>query len=173
MTHCHCIVSFNGYNCIFIQLFSPSNARKLLKFSLKHGYTNITWELGNEPNSLMHQLGYKINARRLGRDFKKLRTLLNQFPQFRNSALVGPDVNQLRAQSPKAKVQKALKYLRNVYIGSRSKINKSSVLDAITWHHYYLNGHTVGANFYGYLIVIQHPSLICIFYEIIVEVNVS
>ena len=31
---------------------SGSNARKLLKFSSRLGYDDITWELGNEPNSL-------------------------------------------------------------------------------------------------------------------------
>ena len=44
-------------------------------------------------------------------------------------------------RSSKAKVQKALKYLGHVYAGSRQKSTKSSVLDAITWHHYYMNGH--------------------------------
>ena len=32
--------------------WSSSNARKLLKFSSKQGFDDITWELGNEPNSL-------------------------------------------------------------------------------------------------------------------------
>ena len=39
-------------------------------------------------------------------------------------------------------MQKALKYLGHVYAGSRQKLTKKSVLDAITWHHYYMNGHT-------------------------------
>ena len=45
----------------------------------------------------------------------------------------------------KVKLRKALKYLANVYSGSRQKLSKNaqnSVLDAITWHHYYMNGHT-------------------------------
>ena len=45
-------------------------------------------------------------------------------------------------RSSKAKVQKALKYLGNVYTGSINRTSKNSVLDAITWHHYYMNGHT-------------------------------
>ena len=36
--------------------WSPRNARQLMAFSVHHGFTNITWELGNEPNSLKHQL---------------------------------------------------------------------------------------------------------------------
>jgi len=122
--------------------WSGSNARKLLKFSSRLGYDDITWELGNEPNSLKHQLDFELDGRQLGRDFKRLRKLLDQFLLYKNSSLVGPDVNQLRAQSSKAKVQKALKYLGHVYAGSRQKLTKKSVLDAITWHHYYMNGHT-------------------------------
>ena len=36
--------------------WSPRNAHQLMAFSVHHGFTNITWELGNEPNSLKHQL---------------------------------------------------------------------------------------------------------------------
>ena len=36
--------------------WSPRNARQLMAFSVNHGFTNISWELGNEPNSLKHQL---------------------------------------------------------------------------------------------------------------------
>ena len=45
----------------------------------------------------------------------------------------------------KVKLRKALKYLANVYSGSQQKLSKNaknSVLDAITWHQYYMNGHT-------------------------------
>ena len=120
--------------------WSLSNAKKLLKFSSQHKFNGLWFELGNEPNSLKHQLGFQISGRRLGRDFKRLRKLLDRFQLYKNSSLVGPDVNQLRAQGPGSKVQKALKYLGDVVQGS--KINDQSVLDALTWHHYYLNGHT-------------------------------
>ena len=101
--------------------WSPSNARKLMKFSVLHGYTNLTWELGNEPNSLKHQLGFQMNPYQLGKDFKQLRKLLNRFPAFQKSSLVGPDVNQLRAQNKEEKAQKALHYLQKVYKGSLKK----------------------------------------------------
>lgn len=61
---------------------------------------------------------------------------------YKNALLVGPDINQLRAQNKEAKVQKALKYLRNVYQRSERRANNQSSLDALTWHHYYLDGHT-------------------------------
>lgn len=118
---------------------SSSNAKKLLEFSSRQGYNHISWELGNEPNSLKHQLGFQLPGKQLGKDFKRLRKLLNRFEMYKNSSLIGPDVNQLRAQSPSQKVQKALKYLKDVYDGSLMR--KKSVLEAITWHHYYFDGH--------------------------------
>ena len=111
-----------------------------MKFSSDRGYNDVTWELGNEPNSLKHQLGFELSGRQLGRDFRRLRSLLDKFPMYKTSSLIGPDVNQLRSQSPDQKVQKALKYLGKVLRASQK--NGESVLDAITWHHYYLNGHT-------------------------------
>ena len=101
--------------------WSPSNARKLMKFSVLRGYTNLTWELGNEPNDLKRQLGFQMNPYQLGKDFKRLRRLLNQFPAFQKSSLVGPDINQLYAQNKGEKPQKPLRYLRKVYKGSIQK----------------------------------------------------
>ena len=101
--------------------WSSSNARKLMKFSVLHGYTNLTWELGNEPNDLKRQLGFQMNPYQLGKDFKRLRRVLNQFPAFQKSSLVGPDINQLYAQNKGEKPQKPLCYLRKVYKGSIKK----------------------------------------------------
>ena len=51
-----------------------------------------------KPSFLKHQLDFELDGRQLGRDFKRLRKLLDQFQLYKNSSLVGPDVNQLRAQ---------------------------------------------------------------------------
>ena len=51
-----------------------------------------------KPPFLKHQLDFELDGRQLGRDFKRLRKLLDQFLLYKNSSLVGPDVNQLRAQ---------------------------------------------------------------------------
>ena len=51
-----------------------------------------------KPPFLKHQLDFELDGRQLGRDFKRLRKLLDQFQLYKNSSLVGPDVNQLRAQ---------------------------------------------------------------------------
>lgn len=119
--------------------WSRTNAKRLLEFSHKRGYDTISFELGNEPNSLKHQLDFELPPEILGKDFIRLRKLLDRFPSYRNSTLVGPDVNQLRAQGKKTKVQKALKYLGKVFLNSQQKQN--SVLDALTWHQYYFDGH--------------------------------
>ena len=97
---------------------SPRNARQLLKFNSQFNFTEISWELGNEPNSLKHQLDFLLSGSQLGRDFKRLRKLLDKYENTGGNLLVGPDVNQLRAQEGR-KVQKALKYLGKVVKASQ------------------------------------------------------
>ena len=105
---------------------SPRNARQLLKFNSQFNFTEISWELGNEPNSLKHQLDFRLSGSQLGRDFKRLRKLLDKYEKS-GSLLVGPDVNQLRAQEGK-KVQKALKYLGKVVKASQ-RYTKDTVFE--------------------------------------------
>ena len=128
--------------------WNEANARELLDFSSSRGFANeIAFELGNEPNSLFHQLHFQLDGSQLGRDFYRLKKLLHDFPLYANATLVGPDVNAIRkchepklggggAWMKKKKGCKALKYLAKVLAGS------NGVLDAITWHHYYLDGKT-------------------------------
>ena len=116
--------------------WSTSNAKKLLKFSSKLGFNSIAWELGNEPNSFHHVFNVTLSGTQLGRDFKRLHHLLASFPDFANSTLVGPDINQIRRCVGKKHVCKPLRYLKNVMQSSKG------VLDALTWHQYYLNGRT-------------------------------
>ena len=116
------------------------NAREILKFSSGLGYDDVAWELGNEPNSLKHQLDFSLGGYRLGRDFRRLKKLLSSFPMYANSTLVGPDVNHITPVNNKSrskKLPKSFRYLSKVLHGAGE-----GVLDAITWHHYYLDGHT-------------------------------
>ena len=62
--------------------------------------------------------------------------MLKKFPLFENATLVGPDINGIRKCSPNHRKCKALTYLEKVISTS------GGVLDAITWHQYYLDGHT-------------------------------
>ena len=108
--------------------WSHKNAWHLLDFSSRAGYGDIDFELGNEPNALRHQLNFTLPGKWLGSDFGRLRLLLNRFPLFINSSIVGPDVNHMPSKN-------AFKYLSDVLDYS------GDVLDAITWHQYYLDGH--------------------------------
>ena len=108
--------------------WSSKNAWNLLDFSFRAGYGNIDFELGNEPNSLHHQLNFTLPGKWLGSDFERLRLLLNQFSLCFNSSVVGPDVNHMPSKG-------AFKYLSDVLDYS------GDVLNAITWHQYYLDGH--------------------------------
>ena len=114
-------VTLSENNFFFSAPKSPQNARQLLKFNSQLNYTEISWELGNEPNSLKHQLDFRLSGSQLGRDFKRLRKLLDKFQQSKKNGnlLVGPDVNQLRAGGAGGKVQKALKYLGKVVKASQ------------------------------------------------------
>ena len=110
------------------RVWSHKNAWHLLDFSSRAGYGDIDFELGNEPNALHHQLNFTLPGKWLGSDFERLRLLLNRFPLFINSSIVGPDVNHMPSKN-------AFKYLSDVLDYS------GDVLDAITWHQYYLDGH--------------------------------
>jgi heparanase 1 len=115
--------------------WDPSNARQILRYAEMKVFGNISWELGNEPNSLKHHLNVSLPARQMGKDFWALKQLLKEFPSFENATLVGPDINGIRKCSPTRRC-KPLGYLKNVLSTS------GHVLDAITWHQYYLDGHT-------------------------------
>ena len=116
--------------------WDPSNAEHLLKFTEESNVTkNMAFELGNEPNSLWHSLHFNITGSQMGRDYRILKKLLRSHKSFKNSKLLGPDLNAVRKCDAKGKHCKALKFLGKFL----RKANK--VVDAVTWHHYYLDGH--------------------------------
>uniref|UniRef100_A0A8B9EEH7 Heparanase n=1 Tax=Anser cygnoides TaxID=8845 RepID=A0A8B9EEH7_ANSCY len=75
--------------------WDSSNAGQLLGYCARRGY-NLSWELGNEPNSFKKKSGIYIDGSQLGRDFIHLRRLLSQHPLYRHAKLYGPDVGQPR-----------------------------------------------------------------------------
>ncbi|NXT18423.1 HPSE Heparanase, partial [Syrrhaptes paradoxus] len=105
--------------------WDSSNARTLLDYCAWQGY-NISWELGNEPNSFRKKSGIYIDGFQLGQDFIHLRHLLNNFTLYQRAKLYGPDVGQ-----PRKHTQKLLRR----FLKSGGK-----VIDSVTWHHYYVNG---------------------------------
>ncbi|XP_024430627.1 heparanase isoform X1 [Desmodus rotundus] len=106
--------------------WNSSNAQLLLDYCSSQIY-NISWELGNEPNSFQKKAGIFIDGWQLGEDFIKLHKLLGK-SAFKNAKLYGPDVGQPRG--------KTVKMLRNFLKAG------GEVIDSVTWHHYYLDGRT-------------------------------
>uniref|UniRef100_A0A7N5JEN3 Heparanase n=1 Tax=Ailuropoda melanoleuca TaxID=9646 RepID=A0A7N5JEN3_AILME len=104
--------------------WNSSNAQLLLDYCSSKNY-NISWELGNEPNSFWKKAGIFIDGLQLGEDFVKLHKLLGK-TTFKTSHLYGPDVGQPRG--------KTVKILRSFLKAG------GEVIDSVTWHHYYLNG---------------------------------
>uniref|UniRef100_A0A2K6TEY6 Heparanase n=1 Tax=Saimiri boliviensis boliviensis TaxID=39432 RepID=A0A2K6TEY6_SAIBB len=106
--------------------WNSSNAQLLLDYCSSKRY-NISWELGNEPNSFLKKADIFINGSQLGEDFIQLHKLLRK-STFKNAKLCGPDVGQ-----PRRKTTKMLKSFLEA---------GGEVIDSVTWHHYYLNGRT-------------------------------
>ncbi|NWU68639.1 HPSE Heparanase, partial [Pterocles burchelli] len=91
--------------------WDSSNARALLDYCAWQGY-NISWELGNEPNSFRKKSGIYIDGFQLGHDFIHLRHLLNNYTLYQRAKLYGPDVGQPRKHTQKL--------LRSYYVNGRS-----------------------------------------------------
>ncbi|XP_076720606.1 heparanase isoform X2 [Callospermophilus lateralis] len=104
--------------------WNSSNAQLLLDYCSSKNY-NISWELGNEPNSFWKKSGIYVDGLQLGEDFIELHKLLRN-STFKYAKLYGPDVGQPRGNT--------VKMLRSfLKVGGE-------VIDSVTWHHYYLNG---------------------------------
>lgn len=117
-----------------------SNAEELIKFSDDHEL-DVIWELGNgdytkpflilvivndnlsEPNAFMHVFNYDVNATQMARDFKSLRKVLNRYPRYKKSLLVGPDTTR-----PLKNHQESEKYMQTFLKRA------GQLVDAVTWH---------------------------------------
>lgn len=76
-----------------------------------------------EPDRFRHAFNYEVNATQLANDFITLRKLLNRYPMYKNSILVGPDTTRPQPSHKESEIyfQKFLETAGNV-------------IDAITWH---------------------------------------
>lgn len=81
-----------------------------------------------EPNSFRHVFNVSISAAQLGKDYCKLRKILNE-SGWKRSILVGPEVNHIDDEGKKGATY-AKKFLENV----------DDCIDYVTWHQYYLDG---------------------------------
>lgn len=79
-----------------------------------------------EPNAYRHTFNYEVTGEQLADDFKKLRNILNKYPRYKNSLLVGPDITK-----PKLFNEEPRQFLLDFLI----ELDRN-VLNAITWHQY-------------------------------------
>uniref|UniRef100_A0A8C5XLE0 Heparanase n=1 Tax=Microcebus murinus TaxID=30608 RepID=A0A8C5XLE0_MICMU len=98
--------------------WNSSNAQLLLDYCSSKNY-NISWELGNEPNSFQKKAGIFIDGLQLGEDFIELHKLLRK-STYKHAKLYGPDVGQ-----PRGKTVKMLKSFLEA---------GGDVIDSVTWH---------------------------------------
>ncbi|XP_042791962.1 heparanase isoform X3 [Panthera leo] len=100
--------------------WNSSNAQLLLDYCSSKNY-NISWELGNEPNSFRKKAGIFIDGLQLGEDFVKLHKLLAK-STFKTVNLYGPDIGQPRG--------KTVKMLTSFLKAG------GEVIDSVTWHQW-------------------------------------
>jgi len=113
--------------------WDSDNAKKLLDYNKQIGLKS-DFQLGNEPNSFLHVFNFSVSPEQLSVDFYHLRNMLNSDHYYAPSLLVGPDVTNPKLcndnESP------SLAYLDAFLRDSHH------ILDAATWHQYYLSGAT-------------------------------
>ncbi|KYB27768.1 heparanase [Tribolium castaneum] len=107
-----------------------TNAETLIRFSSQHNL-NVNWELGNEPNAYRHQFDYEVQPAQLAHDFQTLRNILQKYPLYQKSLVVGPDVTRPQNTNNQSRI----------YLSEFLK-HGIDVIDAVTWHQYYFNGAT-------------------------------
>ncbi|KAL2076845.1 hypothetical protein ACEWY4_027554 [Coilia grayii] len=105
--------------------WNSQNAQMLLDYCESRQY-NMSWELGNEPNSYQKKAGVQVDGYQLGQDFVHLRRILSESKLYQFSGLYGPDVSQPRD------------HRRDLLEGFLE--NAAEAINACTWHHYYVNG---------------------------------
>ncbi|KAM9307384.1 heparanase [Pholidichthys leucotaenia] len=121
----HLIFGLNALLRMPDNSWNSSNARQLLRYCETQQY-NMSWELGNEPNSFEKKAGIRVDGHQLSLDFIQLRKIMSQSKMYQNAGLFGPDVGQPRHH----RVDLLQSFLQT----------GPEVIDACTWHHYYVNG---------------------------------
>uniref|UniRef100_A0A3B4Y9S3 Heparanase 2 (inactive) n=1 Tax=Seriola lalandi dorsalis TaxID=1841481 RepID=A0A3B4Y9S3_SERLL len=95
----------------------------LLKEQLSNIYSNITI---TEPNAYRSMVGRAVNSTQLAQDYTKLRTLLQSVRYYHRAHLYGPNAGRPRKNA--------------ILLLDGFMKNAGSVVDAVTWQHYYMDG---------------------------------
>ncbi|XP_052007328.1 inactive heparanase-2-like [Xyrauchen texanus] len=120
----HLIFGLNALHRNPDNSWNSSSALSLLKYSAGKKY-NISWELGNEPNSYRTMASRSVNSSRLAQDYTLLRTLLQSVRFYNRANLYGPNVGRPRKNA--------------ILLLDGFMKNGGSVVDAVTWQHYYID----------------------------------
>ncbi len=115
--------------------WNSTNAQELMRYITSHHFT-CAWELGNEPFDLHGLINWTITGKELASDFKILRKLLNEHPEY-GQMLVGPDVSSPWRPPLRNKFLK--EFLTNI----------DGSIDAMTYHQYYNNNQANFSEFYN------------------------
>ncbi|XP_067658346.1 heparanase-like [Haliotis asinina] len=105
--------------------WDPANAKLLLKYSSDKGYPIAGFELGNEPNLFYRHWNTTVSDAQLGRDYKELKHVLEE-TVYKSSLILGPDI---AGYAPR-------------FINNFLSNGGASVINVLTVHHYYFNGHS-------------------------------
>ncbi|XP_072335699.1 inactive heparanase-2 isoform X2 [Scyliorhinus torazame] len=108
--------------------WNGSSGLSLLKYCAGKKY-NISWDLGNEPNSYRAMVGKTINGSQLGRDYIQLKNLLQSVRFYTKASLYGPNIGRPRRNAA-ALLDGFMK-------------TAGTVVNAVTWQHYYIDDQTV------------------------------
>ncbi|KAK6174489.1 hypothetical protein SNE40_017756 [Patella caerulea] len=103
--------------------WDPTNAIELLEYTVKQGYKPSGYELGNEPN--LFPSANAVSEKQLAKDFASFKDIVSSsgVPPF---LTIGPDIAGMTGS-----------YLENFL-----DAGGSDVVDVVTVHQYYTNGHT-------------------------------
>uniref|UniRef100_UPI00398E9C75 inactive heparanase-2 n=1 Tax=Pristiophorus japonicus TaxID=55135 RepID=UPI00398E9C75 len=104
--------------------WNGSSGLSLLKYCAGKKY-NISWELGNEPNSYRTMVGRTINGSQLGKDYIQLKNLLQSVRFYTKASLYGPNIGRPRRNAA-ALLDGFMK-------------TAGTIVNAVTWQHYYID----------------------------------
>uniref|UniRef100_A0A671KPC5 Inactive heparanase-2-like n=1 Tax=Sinocyclocheilus anshuiensis TaxID=1608454 RepID=A0A671KPC5_9TELE len=120
----HLIFGLNALHRNPDNSWNASSALSLLKYSAGKKY-NISWELGNEPNSYRTMAARSVNSSRLAQDYSLLKTLMQSVRFYSRANLYGPNIGRPRKNA--------------ILLLDGFMKNSGSVVDAVTWQHYYID----------------------------------
>ncbi|MBN3295775.1 HPSE2 protein, partial [Amia calva] len=121
----HLIFGLNAFHRNPDNSWNGSRALGLLKYSAGKKY-NLSWELGNEPNSYRAMVSRALNSSQLAQDYTQLRTLLQSVRYYSRANLYGPNIGRPRKNA--------------ILLLDGFMKNAGSAVDAVTWQHYYIDG---------------------------------